>query len=35
MKPDMSLHEACYQGRLEVVRELLAQGADVILAATT
>jgi ankyrin repeat protein len=28
MKPDMSLHEACYQGRLEVVRELLAQGAD-------
>lgn len=28
MKPDVSLHEACYQGRLEVVRELLAQGAD-------
>lgn len=24
----MSLHEACYQGRVEVVAELLASGAD-------
>jgi ankyrin repeat protein len=24
----MSLHEACYQGRLEVVAQLLASGAD-------
>ena len=27
-REDMSLHEACYQGRIDVVKELLASGAN-------
>lgn len=28
VRPPMSLHEACYQGRLDVVARLLAEGAN-------